>query len=150
MKLLADLPDRLMVDEMRTVDLRLRLQNVADMAVAGAKATFRSTPVGGTLDIISNSKPTYGPGALPTSSSTTIVATKSDLTAPAREAGQLAPSLGWDDKPVNFGRLSDPIEYTLDVGARIDRYGEPFGTYASPLGVTFEARSLPPPYRSSV
>ena len=42
-------------------------------------------------------------------------------------------------------RTADTIyeRQTLDVGAIIDRYGNPNGKYTSPVGVPYEQRALP-------
>jgi RHS repeat-associated protein len=46
--------------------------------------------------------------------------------------------------PPNRGFLGEPTTETLEAGARIDRYGYPKGTFASPEGEAFEARALHP------
>ena len=38
---------------------------------------------------------------------------------------------------------------TLEPGTRIDRFGDESGSFASPLGTPFEARSLPPEFQTS-
>lgn len=44
--------------------------------------------------------------------------------------------------PANSGFLGDPVETTLKAGTRVDRFGGPGGTFASPEGTPFGARSL--------
>ena len=46
--------------------------------------------------------------------------------------------------PPNRGFLGDPVQETLKVGTRIDRYGYPGGTFVSPEGTPFEERALLP------
>ena len=46
--------------------------------------------------------------------------------------------------PPNRGFASPPAPTTLAPGTRIDRYGSELGTFASPAGTPFGARSLPP------
>jgi hypothetical protein len=46
--------------------------------------------------------------------------------------------------PANGGFVGEPTPTTLDVGTRIDRYGSPYGKYASPEGTPYYQRSLPP------
>lgn len=45
----------------------------------------------------------------------------------------------------NGGRVPGTIQegQTLDVGTIIDRYGNPYGKYTSPIGVPYEQRALP-------
>jgi hypothetical protein len=45
--------------------------------------------------------------------------------------------------PTNRGFASTPEKEVLSTGTRIDRYGDPTGTFASPKGAPFETRSLP-------
>jgi RHS repeat-associated protein len=45
--------------------------------------------------------------------------------------------------PLNRGFLGTPIKDTLEAGTLIDRYGGEGGSFASPVGTPFEARSLP-------
>jgi RHS repeat-associated protein len=44
----------------------------------------------------------------------------------------------------NNGFMAEPKLITLQPGVRIDRFGAPTGAFASPAGLPFEARSLPP------
>jgi hypothetical protein len=44
--------------------------------------------------------------------------------------------------PSNRGFLDEPVDTTLEQGTRVDRYGGPGGTFTSPEGTSFEARSL--------
>jgi hypothetical protein len=44
--------------------------------------------------------------------------------------------------PPNRGFLGEPVDTTLEQGTRVDRYGGPGGTFTSPEGTSFEARSL--------
>jgi Tuberculosis necrotizing toxin len=46
--------------------------------------------------------------------------------------------------PPNRGFSGTPTSTTLAPGTRIDRYGSELGTFASPSGTPFGARSLPP------
>jgi hypothetical protein len=64
------------------------------------------------------------------------------VTGVADDAGRAA----W---PPNRG--FDPIssEVTLPAGARVDRFGYPSGTFASPTGTPFGARGLPPAYQTT-
>lgn len=45
--------------------------------------------------------------------------------------------------PPNLGFAGTPTSTTLAPGTRIDRYGSELGTFASPAGTPFGARSLP-------
>jgi hypothetical protein len=40
--------------------------------------------------------------------------------------------------------MAQPEVTTLPPGATVDRFGAPTGAFASPAGLPFEARSLPP------
>ncbi|QJP13729.1 TNT domain-containing protein [Starkeya sp. ORNL1] len=46
--------------------------------------------------------------------------------------------------PPNRGFLETPVTERLDVGTRIDRYGEDTGTFFAPQGTPYWMRSLPP------
>ncbi|WP_112664646.1 glycohydrolase toxin TNT-related protein [Microvirga flavescens] len=48
-----------------------------------------------------------------------------------------------DGYPPNAGFVATPSWIDLQPGARIDRYGAPSGTFMSPAGTSFSARSLP-------
>ena len=50
-------------------------------------------------------------------------------------------SIKW---PPNDGFEGTPIRNTLQPGMRIDRYGYEGGSFASPFGISYEARSLAP------
>ena len=51
----------------------------------------------------------------------------------------------WDTWAPNGGRVPSTIVegQTLDTGTVIDRYGNPYGKYTSPVGVPYEQRALP-------
>jgi hypothetical protein len=69
-----------------------------------------------------------------------ITASATGVAADSATAGKaLAPRY-----PVNDGFYGPPSTQTLEVGARIDRYGYAGGTYAAPEGTPFGARSLAP------
>ncbi len=50
---------------------------------------------------------------------------------------------GWD-WPKNLGFEGDPIKTTIPVGTRLDRYGEPGGSFLAPKGTPYEQRALAP------
>uniref|UniRef100_UPI00119F51FD glycohydrolase toxin TNT-related protein n=1 Tax=Yersinia bercovieri TaxID=634 RepID=UPI00119F51FD len=50
---------------------------------------------------------------------------------------------GWD-WPKNLGFEGDPVKTTIPVGARLDRYGEPNGSFLAPKGTPYEQRALAP------
>ena len=54
-------------------------------------------------------------------------------------------NIDWDTWAPNGGRVPEAIKegQTLDVGTIIDRYGNKYGKYTSPLGVPYEQRTLP-------
>jgi len=60
----------------------------------------------------------------------------------AAEAEAPGTALARSDYPPNRGFLGEPVDTTLEPGTRVDRYGGPGGTFASPEGTPFEARSL--------
>ncbi|HEV8656774.1 MAG TPA: glycohydrolase toxin TNT-related protein [Candidatus Limnocylindria bacterium] len=49
----------------------------------------------------------------------------------------------------NRGFLGEPSREVLRPGTRVDRYGSEQGTFVSPQGTSFEARSLPAEYETS-
>jgi len=54
---------------------------------------------------------------------------------------------GWD-WPKNLGFEGDPIKTTIPIGTRLDRYGEPGGSFLAPKGTPYEQRSLAPGARA--
>ena len=54
-------------------------------------------------------------------------------------------NIDWDTWAPNGGRVPGTIQegQTLEVGTIIDRYGNPYGKYTSPVGVPYEQRALP-------
>jgi RHS repeat-associated protein len=63
-----------------------------------------------------------------------------DVRAQAAEhSGAVLEKSPW---PPNRGFLGEPVDTTLEAGTRVDRYGGPGGTFVSPEGTSFEARSL--------
>ncbi|EEZ0225048.1 glycohydrolase toxin TNT-related protein [Escherichia coli] len=50
---------------------------------------------------------------------------------------------GWD-WPKNLGFEGDPIKTIIPVGTRLDRYGEPTGSFLAPKGTPYEQRALAP------
>lgn len=46
--------------------------------------------------------------------------------------------------PKNLGFKNDSVSTTLPIGTRLDRYGNPTGSFLSPEGVRFEKRALAP------
>ncbi|HHK8329988.1 TPA: hemagglutinin repeat-containing protein, partial [Serratia marcescens] len=46
---------------------------------------------------------------------------------------------GWD-WPKNLGFEGDPVKTTIPVGTRLDRYGEPNGSFLAPKGTPYEQR----------
>lgn len=50
---------------------------------------------------------------------------------------------GWD-WPKNLGFEGNPIKTTIPVGTRLDRYGEPNGSFLAPKGTPYEQRALAP------
>ncbi|HDL8308405.1 TPA: glycohydrolase toxin TNT-related protein [Yersinia enterocolitica] len=50
---------------------------------------------------------------------------------------------GWD-WPKNLGFEGDPVKTTIPVGTRLDRYGEPNGSFLAPKGTPYEQRALAP------
>lgn len=50
---------------------------------------------------------------------------------------------GWN-WPENLGFKGEKIESTLKTGTRLDRVGEPTGSFLAPAGTTYEARALTP------
>ena len=54
-------------------------------------------------------------------------------------------NIDWDTWAPNGGRVPGSVQegHILDVGDIIDRYGNPYGKYVSPVGVTYEQRALP-------
>ncbi len=65
-------------------------------------------------------------------------------TATEEPAGAGSSVVKFEPYPSNGGLLGEPIEDTLQPGARISRYGGAGGRYASPEGVPFGERGLPP------
>lgn len=63
---------------------------------------------------------------------------------PPGEVDKVSPgsALERSDWPPNRGFLGDPVETVLRPGTRIDRFGEPRGTFVSPEKTLFSARSL--------
>ena len=61
---------------------------------------------------------------------------------PAAEDNVPGTALERSPWPANRGFLGDPVDTTLEEGTRVDRYGGPGGTFVSPEGEPFEARSL--------
>ncbi|UCZ73546.1 glycohydrolase toxin TNT-related protein [Dickeya zeae] len=52
-------------------------------------------------------------------------------------------STEWD-WPKNLGFAEDPVKATLPIGTRLDRYGEPSGSFLAPKGTPYEQRALAP------
>ena len=54
-------------------------------------------------------------------------------------------NIDWNTWAPNGGRVPGTIQggQTLDVGTIIDRYGNPYGKYTSPVGIPYEQRALP-------
>ena len=54
-------------------------------------------------------------------------------------------NIDWEKWAPNGGRVPGTIKegQTLDVGTVIDRYGNKYGKYTSPVGVPYEQRALP-------
>nr|WP_311776133.1 hemagglutinin repeat-containing protein [Serratia marcescens] len=50
---------------------------------------------------------------------------------------------GWN-WPKNLGFDGDPVKATIPVGTRLDRYGEPNGSFLAPKGTPYEQRALAP------
>ncbi|HHK5887050.1 TPA: glycohydrolase toxin TNT-related protein [Serratia marcescens] len=50
---------------------------------------------------------------------------------------------GWD-WPKNLGFEGEPVKTTIPVGTRLDRYGEPNGSFLAPKGTPYEQRALAP------
>ncbi|WP_241584887.1 TNT domain-containing protein [Rosenbergiella epipactidis] len=50
---------------------------------------------------------------------------------------------GWN-WPVKLGFAEEPVKATLSVGTRLDRYGEPSGSFLAPKGTPYEQRALAP------
>ncbi|WP_340614500.1 TNT domain-containing protein [Xenorhabdus thailandensis] len=50
--------------------------------------------------------------------------------------------------PKNLGFAEDPVKTTLPVGMRLDRYGEPNGSFLAPQGTLYEQRALAPGARA--
>ncbi|EDF8720487.1 DUF4237 domain-containing protein [Salmonella enterica] len=50
----------------------------------------------------------------------------------------------FNEWPPNRGVLGESSEFTLLPGTRIDRYGSEYGTFLSPEGTPYRARSLKP------
>ncbi|WP_338327541.1 hemagglutinin repeat-containing protein [Pectobacterium brasiliense] len=50
---------------------------------------------------------------------------------------------GWD-WPKNLGFEGDPAKTTIPVGTRLDRYGDPDGSFLAPKGTPYEQRALAP------
>lgn len=46
--------------------------------------------------------------------------------------------------PAKLGFAEEPVQTTLPVGTRLDRYGEPSGSFLAPKGTPYEQRSLAP------
>lgn len=46
--------------------------------------------------------------------------------------------------PKNLGFDGDPVKATIPVGTRLDRYGEPNGSFLAPKGTPYEQRALAP------
>lgn len=46
--------------------------------------------------------------------------------------------------PIDNGFAEYPTDLRLEVGSRIDRYGSDYGTFTSPLGISYEKRALAP------
>nr|WP_314426847.1 VENN motif pre-toxin domain-containing protein [uncultured Erwinia sp.] len=50
---------------------------------------------------------------------------------------------GWN-WPKNLGFEGNPLKVTIPVGTRLDRYGEPNGSFLAPKGTPYEHRALAP------
>jgi len=50
---------------------------------------------------------------------------------------------GWN-WPKNLGFEGNPVKTTIPVGTRLDRYGEPNGSFLAPKGTPYEQRALAP------
>ncbi|BEM34901.1 hypothetical protein SME06J_35930 [Serratia marcescens] len=50
---------------------------------------------------------------------------------------------GWN-WPKNLGFEGDPVKTTIPVGTRLDRYGDPNGSFLAPKGTPYEQRALAP------
>ncbi|AVV37458.1 hypothetical protein C9381_09775 [Pantoea vagans] len=46
--------------------------------------------------------------------------------------------------PAKLGFAEEPVKATLPVGTRLDRYGEPSGSFLAPKGTPYEQRALAP------
>lgn len=46
--------------------------------------------------------------------------------------------------PPNRGFKEEPVDFTILPGAKIDRYGSPYGTFTSPTGTPYRARAPKP------
>ncbi|MCX3311149.1 glycohydrolase toxin TNT-related protein, partial [Pantoea vagans] len=46
--------------------------------------------------------------------------------------------------PAKLGFAEEPVKTTLPVGTRLDRYGEPSGSFLAPKGTPYEQRALAP------
>lgn len=67
----------------------------------------------------------------------------------AKEASFLKPD-GTTWWPEKFGGgISEPVPTKLPIGSILDRYGAETGTYLSPKGTPFTARSLPGPAKGA-
>ena len=60
----------------------------------------------------------------------------------AEGGGRIGSALVKSEWPANRGFLGKSVETTLKAGTRVDRYGGTGGTFASPEGTAFGARSL--------
>lgn len=54
---------------------------------------------------------------------------------------QATGNINW---PIDSGFAEYPADFTLDIGSKIDRFGSDYGTFTSPLGISYEQRALAP------
>lgn len=72
-----------------------------------------------------------------------LASTAPGVAAEAGAAGtRTSTALVRSEWPPNHGFMGKPVETVLKPGTRVDRYGGPGGTFASPEGTPFAARSL--------
>jgi RHS repeat-associated protein len=83
-------------------------------------------------------------GSIATLAAAVLITRRLGLAPEEGESSAVGNALERWSWPPNRGFLGDPVQTTLKVGTRIDRYGYPGGTFVSPAGTPFPERALLP------
>jgi RHS repeat-associated protein len=119
-----------------------RAKGAAASAAAGAAVALAAEPAIGTEIGIQTWGALQRLGAWGRAALVTLGVLKETRPAPVdASAASTAIAKYW---PPNSGFAGNPTETTLKAGTLIDRFGAETGTYASPAGMPFPLRALPP------